>query len=613
MLTKVLWGAGVLAILALAVVLRVGAVTRPLIDFDADEAVVGIMAQRILQGHSWPIFYAGQGYLGAVEAWGAALVFLILGEEPGSLRLVPFGFTLAFLVVQWFLLRRFFPPPASWLILLWTALGSPYLNLWGVKARGGFAETCFFASVFLLMFDQAWRGREKEGPKPFWIAAVAGFGYFINPLMGTLMMIPIVLLLIAAWKDYRPLLSETAKQRLVDLVLFRGLPARLRLVFRWLALPGLVLGLTALTLLISGDIVVHDPTRIKIRDGTRLAGQTTVYFLVLYLAELVVLYRPSRERIQAAVSGTWQCSAGIRLLTAISAGIIVVSALAKMGAYWLDGGGYERPFRLAALILWPERVRLVFGEIIPDVFWHLWGLAGITLAGFCVIVVLLFTWGRQSAWADYREAPNARAALTLFGGSTLAIIVLVTTSEYTIDASASRYFVPLLVCLPATLYLAIGHLTGSALRLLLVAAITVSLAIGVARAPSSILHREPARPAISALLEELESQHGVRRVIGDYWTVYPVAFLSKGRIAATPLDGRRRFPEVSRIVCVEGPDAYVFRTEAKSLAAFRSSPQAEGLVESVLKPAGSSQEYRIFYLDHDTRRVHRTPAGCRGD
>ena len=72
-------------------------------DFDADQAIVGLMATHLAEGRAWPLFFYGQLYMMGVQAWMAAIVSGLsprrasagssrsgigrtLQEEPGRLR-----------------------------------------------------------------------------------------------------------------------------------------------------------------------------------------------------------------------------------------------------------------------------------------------------------------------------------------------------------------------------------------------------------------------------------------------------------------------------------------------------------------------------------------------
>ena len=47
--------------------------------FDADQAVVGLMAKHLIEGRAFPLFFYGQQYLLGVESWLVAPFFLIGG------------------------------------------------------------------------------------------------------------------------------------------------------------------------------------------------------------------------------------------------------------------------------------------------------------------------------------------------------------------------------------------------------------------------------------------------------------------------------------------------------------------------------------------------------
>lgn len=56
-------------------------------SFDSDQAVTGLMAKHLIEGRAFPLFYYGQNYLLAVQAWLAAPVFLATGPTVAALKL----------------------------------------------------------------------------------------------------------------------------------------------------------------------------------------------------------------------------------------------------------------------------------------------------------------------------------------------------------------------------------------------------------------------------------------------------------------------------------------------------------------------------------------------
>jgi hypothetical protein len=57
------------------------------LHFDSDQAVVGLMAKHLVEGRTVPIFFYGQNYMLAVQAWIAAPFFAIGGATIAMLRL----------------------------------------------------------------------------------------------------------------------------------------------------------------------------------------------------------------------------------------------------------------------------------------------------------------------------------------------------------------------------------------------------------------------------------------------------------------------------------------------------------------------------------------------
>ena len=71
----------------MAGVVRAGVLIAGVVPFNADEAVVGLMARHILQGER-PIFFYGQAYMGSLDAFLIALGFSLFGEQVWVIRMI---------------------------------------------------------------------------------------------------------------------------------------------------------------------------------------------------------------------------------------------------------------------------------------------------------------------------------------------------------------------------------------------------------------------------------------------------------------------------------------------------------------------------------------------
>lgn len=130
---------------------------------DADEAIVGLMAKHISEGHKWPIFYYGQPYMGSLEAILAAALFYASGVSAVALKSVPLCFAVFQVVLSYFLALQFVPRIFAFVGALSVALGPSALVEWSVKPRGGFIELVCLGSLALHLTVSIARKIKSEG------------------------------------------------------------------------------------------------------------------------------------------------------------------------------------------------------------------------------------------------------------------------------------------------------------------------------------------------------------------------------------------------------------------------------------------------------------------
>lgn len=163
----------------------------------ADEGVVGLMAKHILEHGATPVFFYGQSYLGALEAYCAAMVFSVLGVGLLPLRLVPFFFSIGIGVLVYRFAYHFYSVAvARWATAL-VAVAPMYFLQWNLKARGGFVEHVFLLFVVMLLFWSFYLYRRRGGATAFALGLAAGVALWVNQLAGAYLAAMVVLL----WMD----------------------------------------------------------------------------------------------------------------------------------------------------------------------------------------------------------------------------------------------------------------------------------------------------------------------------------------------------------------------------------------------------------------------------
>lgn len=141
----------VYAIVALLVVARSAVfVFWPQSQFDADQAITGLMAKHLSELRAFPVFYYGQTYMLAVEAWLTAPFFLLFGVSVTALRLplLAINLAVAFLLLRTLERETGLRPWLAIVPTLFFALPPPGTASHLLEANGGTVEP--FAYVLLI-------------------------------------------------------------------------------------------------------------------------------------------------------------------------------------------------------------------------------------------------------------------------------------------------------------------------------------------------------------------------------------------------------------------------------------------------------------------------------
>ncbi len=283
-------------ILTGGIVLKVVLLALNAVPFNADEAVVALMARHILRG-ARPLFFYGQAYMGSLDAYLVAVAFRLFGECVLAIRLVQIVLFAAVLATGYLVALRFtadrrvalvatlllaFPPVLLTLyttatlggygeallvgnLLLWWGhrLGGEDVRRWGLWLMWGLAAGLGFWAfglvlVYLLPVTLwlVWRLRTR--PWPGYLLAVLGFAVGSLPWwLGNMSNLSVAVTELSG-----AAVNSTATagsflgnvgMRILNFVVF-GLPALFGLRFPWsvdgpplwLAVPALVLYIGAL-------------------------------------------------------------------------------------------------------------------------------------------------------------------------------------------------------------------------------------------------------------------------------------------------------------------------------------------------------------------------------
>lgn len=114
-----------------------------------DTAVVGLMAMDIQEG-ARPLFFTGQGYMGALEAYLMAGSFELFGVTRFTMCIVPAFFGALWPVLMYFFLKLDVPAKAAAAGTWFVALPAGHILWYTTVPYGGYPEMYVFGTVMLL-------------------------------------------------------------------------------------------------------------------------------------------------------------------------------------------------------------------------------------------------------------------------------------------------------------------------------------------------------------------------------------------------------------------------------------------------------------------------------
>ncbi|MEN6411127.1 MAG: glycosyltransferase family 39 protein [Anaerolineaceae bacterium] len=175
-------GSHVLLIIALimAATLRFWMLKYRLLSINSDDAMIGIMAQRILAG-ARPLFYYGGYYYGPLDAYLAAPLIRIWGSSDEILRVFPLIFSLLFVVVTFLLGKKRYTEKIGLISAFYAAIPPVFLTVRGLKVDAAYSILLVIGSISLYLFSGWMEDRSRR--RLVVLAILSLIGVWIFPLM----------------------------------------------------------------------------------------------------------------------------------------------------------------------------------------------------------------------------------------------------------------------------------------------------------------------------------------------------------------------------------------------------------------------------------------------
>jgi hypothetical protein len=286
--------------------------------FDADQAITGLMAKHLAELRAFPVFYYGQSYMLAVEAWLAAPLFAIAGASVATLKLPLLAINMA---IAWLLLRGFvwkvgLRPALAAVPVLFFALPAAGTSARLVEANGGNVEPFLYVLLIWVLRD-----------RPAWCGFVLGLGF----LQREFTLYGFIALLLVEAVQRRLFTREGIRRRLVTL----RTAAEVWLVVQWIKQysSGAGPGTTLADVFRPHDNITELASRVCMDPGTIVPGfakVATVHWPVLFGTAV----HPLNDFGVAgsAVQGGWWAAVALVLVALVAIAGLARTALTRQPA-----------------------------------------------------------------------------------------------------------------------------------------------------------------------------------------------------------------------------------------------------------------------------------------
>jgi len=199
------WIIGLVGAVFAGIALKISVLAFEAVPFNADEAVVALMARHILQGER-PLFFYGQAYMGSLDAFLIAAVFKLIGYQIWGIRLVQIILYALTLVTTGWLGKSLTGKWQIGVIAAWLlAVPTISMTLYTTVSMGGYGEMLLIGNLILLITisiaKDIGRNDSKGGSlKWFGLGFLSGFGVWV---FGLTLVYSLPALIYLAWYSWR--------------------------------------------------------------------------------------------------------------------------------------------------------------------------------------------------------------------------------------------------------------------------------------------------------------------------------------------------------------------------------------------------------------------------
>ncbi len=145
------WTLGAIVVVLVAFGMRVWLALVHWPELGGDEAVMNLMALHVLEKGEHPVFFYGQSYMGAIEAYPGAILFRLFGPSFTVMRVEMAGFFACFLFTLYQLTAHLYTRAFACCVIVVMSVGSLAMVNFQLLAPGGYPELPVIGALAFLL------------------------------------------------------------------------------------------------------------------------------------------------------------------------------------------------------------------------------------------------------------------------------------------------------------------------------------------------------------------------------------------------------------------------------------------------------------------------------
>lgn len=580
--------------LVIAAVIRLGLAAHGWPGINSDQAILGLMANDIWRHGAHPVFFYGQHYMGALQAYLVVPFFAVFGPTTFALGVATTVQTLLFLLLLYLLVRAVFSPGVAWCSVALLGLGPDAALLHELRPGAGTQDTLLLSALLLWLVVLRLKltlSRRAKAALHLGIGLTLGVGLWCDLLMLPFVLAALLALGVEAIGRWHTLPATLRRGRLLS----QSVPLAVG------ALVGIAPAIPT-TIASRGILFGEVFAAAGVPESADALQTGTPGFLValgqqILAALLLSLPRTLGNSVVCGPCVPWPAAH-------VSATIGQVVILTLLSA----------PFSLAALAFWLRAARPLARDA-----WAAWRARRAA---------------RRSAKAaspftrDYRWW--GRAMLVMGGGLTALQFVFSRASYTHVNADSARYLVGLYLCVPLvadplwrgtcqavfwlrararmpapSLHARLRYGLAAGLLAALFALNTASAGMAFQQSADPQAYGVPAGARDQQVIAFLKA-HQATRFYASYWVCYRLAFESEEQVICAVISptnafasGHNRKEDYAPLVAAAPHPAYVFDLRGNDLKPSVPAQVGERLAAGDPQFAGYTSarvaDYLIYY------------------